>query len=100
MVVGFNNETGKAFRSTLSKQGRVLKTIHAEIFAPDGSSENAPVHARFPGDEESTIITDVTVADLKLRKDCLWQSTKGALWSGIMVDGETLKLLKSVRSPP
>ena len=100
VTVGFSNEAGKAFRSTLSKKGKVLKTVYAEIFAPEDTADHAPVHARFPGDEEPTVITDVTVGELKLRKDCLWQTTRGALFTGIMKDGTTLKLLKSVRSPP
>ena len=100
VTVGFSNEIGKAFRCTLSKKGKVLKTVYAEIFAPEDTADHSPVHARFPGDEEPTVITDVTVGDLKLRKDSLWQATKGALFCGIMKDGQSLKLLKSVRSPP
>ena len=100
VMVGFSCEAGKAFRTTLTPKGKVLKTVYAELFAPEDGDDDALAHAHFPGDEESTIITDVTVGDLKVKKDCLWQSTKGALFSGIMKDGMTLKLIKSVRSPP
>ena len=95
-IVGFHDELGKAYRSTTNKKGKVVKTVYAQIFAAEGSNDDSFVFALFPGADKPTEITDITVADYKIRQNAIWESTKGPIFKG-NVNGAELKLLKSVR---
>ena len=82
--------------STTNKKGKVVKTVYAEIFAAEGSNDDSFVFALFPGADKPTEITDITVADYKIRQNAIWDATKGPIFKG-NVNGAEIKLLKSVR---
>jgi hypothetical protein len=95
--VGFDDEVGKAYKSTTNAKGKTQTTVYAEIFAPDGSNDDSFVVAKFPGDDKPTEITDITVADFKVRQNSTWECTRGPLFQGTAKSGELVKLAKSIR---
>ena len=52
--MGFNDEFGKAFKSTTDAKGKVVNSEYAEIYAAEGSRDDDFVLAKFDGDEEVT----------------------------------------------
>ena len=81
----------------MNSKGKIVKTVYAEVYAKPDSQDDDFVVCKFPGEEEETEITDITVAMLKVKEDCLWESSKGPLFIKTLDDGRILKLLKAVR---
>ena len=93
MVVGWNAEFEKAFRSSIGKKVNPTEFTN-NIQVPDGAHATDFVLAVWP-DGSSTEVPDMTVAEWEALENAAGKSGNcGALWTGTCKDGRKLTLAK------
>ena len=88
---GYCFERAQAWRAPASKpQNRE----YSKVYAPEGAVDTDFAVCQWDGKVHT--VTDLAVKELKVRSACLWQASKGPVWTGALGDA-ALKLTKSIR---